>query len=162
MNDRPTLNTPVGQFDLVVWIGRNTSGIQPFGDRVLILPDQASSQINGIYVPPETIERIAEAAETGVLVALGDAAWAWNSDRTRRYEGTKPTPGQRVYFERYAGAKHRGADGLLYRLLDDKSIGGFAVPPEGEPVQDAGPETHAVEARRLQDAIVGGSDGQRA
>lgn len=155
MNDQPKLITPVGQFDLVVWIGRNTSGIQPFGDRVLILPDQASAQIGGIYVPPETIERIAEAAETGVLVAVGDAAWAWNSDRSRRYEGTKPEPGVRVYFERYAGAKFKGRDGLLYRLMNDTSVGGFAFEPEGDPVEMAGPAAHTVEARKLQDAIVG-------
>lgn len=160
MNDRPTINTPVGQFDLVVWAGRNTSGIQPFGDRVLILPDQASGQIGSVYVPPEVIERVAEAAETGVLVAAGDAAWAWNSDRTRRYEGTKPVPGTRVYFERYAGAKHKGRDGLLYRLLDDKSIGGFAVEPEGDPVEVAGPSTAVTESHKLQEALARESDRQ--
>lgn len=151
----PKLLTPVGQFDMVVWPGRNTSGIQPFGDRILVLPDQAASQIGGVYVPPETIERIAEAAETGVLVAVGDGAWAWNSDRSRRYDGVKPTPGTRVYFERYAGGKFHGRDGLVYRLMSDNAIGGFAVEPEGDPVETAGPAAHAVEARKLQEALTG-------
>lgn len=146
--------TPVGEFDAAVWQGRNTSGIQPFGDRVLVLPDQATTQtMGGLFIPPETIERIAEAAETGVLVAIGEGAWAWNGDRTRRYEGVKPAPGQRVYFERYAGGKFHGRDGLVYRLMDDKCIGGFAVEPEGNAVTLGGPAAHAVEAVKLQAAI---------
>src|SRR5258707_29146 len=124
-SQRKLLHTPIGQFDLVAWAGRNTSGIQPFGDRVLILPDQASTMIGGVLVPPEPIERMAEAAETGVLVGVGEGAWAWNGDRSRRYEGIKPEPGARVYFERYAGGKFHGQDGLVYRLMDDKSVGGF-------------------------------------
>lgn len=159
MNDRPTINTPIGEYDRVEWIGRNSAGIQPFGDRVLVLPDQASIKSpGGILRPPDEIERKTEGAETGVLVAVGDGAWAWNSDRTRRYEGERPVPGQRVYFERYAGAKYVGKDGLLYRLLDDKSIGGLDVPQEGEPVVLGGAAVYAEEARKLQEALLAFSD----
>ena len=155
---QPKVLTPVGMFDIVKWPGRNTSGIRPFGDRVLILTDQASSAtMGGVMIPPEMMERVAEAAETGVLVAIGDGAWAWNGDRSRRYEGVKPAVGQRVYFERYAGGKFHGRDGLVYRLMDDKCIGGLAVEPEGEPVDPAGPTPHQVEATKLQAAITGGA-----
>lgn len=159
MNDRPTINTPIGEFDRVEWIGRNSSGIQPFGDRVLILPDQATIRsAGGILKPPEEIERKSEGAETGVLVAIGDGAWAWNSDRSRRYEGEKPIPGQRVYFERYAGGKFHGKDGLLYRLMDDKAVGGLDVAQEGEPVVLGGAAVYAEEARKLQEALIAFSD----
>ncbi len=81
-------------YDMVEWGGVNTSGIRPFGDRVLILPDQPATKYGSILLPPVEIERAALAAETGVLVACGDGAWFWNSDRTRKYEGAKPMPGE--------------------------------------------------------------------
>jgi co-chaperonin GroES (HSP10) len=153
---QPKIITDGGQhYDMVEWAGRNTSGIKPFGDRVLVLPDQPATKYGSILLPAVEIERAALAAETGVLVASGDGAWYWNSDRTRKYEGTKPVAGDRVYFERYAGAQYRGKDGVVYRLMDDKSVGGFQVEPEGEPVVEAGPDSHVVEAQALQDAITG-------
>jgi co-chaperonin GroES (HSP10) len=154
MNDQASITTPVATYTIVEWVGRNTSGIQPFGERVLILPDQPAAEVNGIAYPAMYIERAAEAAETGVMVALGESAWAWNGDRSRRYEGVKPAPGARVYFERYAGAKFKGRDGLLYRLMEDKSVGGFAVEPEGE-IVESGPAAHEKAAKELQDAITG-------
>lgn len=153
---QPKLLTPVGQYDMIQWPGRNTSGIKPRYERVLVLPDQASSNVGGVFLPPETIERLAEAAETGVIVAVGADAWKWNSDRSRRCEDSPIPPGTRVYFERYAGGKFHGRDGLLYRLMDDKCIGGEAVEPEGEPVVQAGPASHVSEALALQDAIARG------
>ena len=117
--------TPLGQYEPVQWNGKNESGFLPIGDRVLILPDEFAEQTSGgIYVDETTRERNTKAAETGVLVAVGESAWYWNSDRTRRYEGAKPVPGQRLRFERYAGAIHHGHDGRLYRVLDDKSVSG--------------------------------------
>lgn len=121
------LMTPLGQYEHVQWNGKNTSGITPIGDRVLILPDCAVGVTSGnVHIPQELQERMSMAAESGVLVAVGDGAWFWNSDRTRRFEGTRPTAGQRVYFERYAGAVHHGKDGKMYRLADDKVVGGLS------------------------------------
>lgn len=162
MNDQPKLITPIGQFDLVVWIGRNTSGIKPRYENVLILPDQASTMIGGVYVPPETIERIAEAAETGVMVAAGPSAWKWNSDRTRRNEEPPIEPGTRIWFARYSGMKIQGRDGLLYRLMSDNCIAGEDVEPEGDPVEMAGPSAHAVESIKLQEALTDPSRGRNS
>src|SRR5581483_4523344 len=153
---QPKIITDGGQhYDMVEWAGCNTSGIKPFGDRVLVLPDQPATKYGSILLPAVEIERAALAAETGVLVASGDGAWYWNSDRTRKYEGTKPVPGDRVYFERYAGAQYKGRDGIVYRLMDDKAIGGFQVEPEGGPVAEAGPASHVVEALSLDAATTG-------
>jgi co-chaperonin GroES (HSP10) len=117
--------TPLGEYAPAEWGGENSSGIQPIGDRVLILPDGAAEKT--LVFTEETKERMAMAAETGVLVAVGESAWAWNSDRTRPFTGTKPVEGQRVWFERYAGSVQHGEDGRLYRLLDDKCVGAIAL-----------------------------------
>jgi co-chaperonin GroES (HSP10) len=120
------IKTELGYYDVVPFGGVNDSGYQPIGDRVLILVDQAAEMtgaLKAIELPSEIRERIALAAETGVIVALGEAAFEWNADRTRPFGGTKPTVGTRVYFERYAGGKVLGRDGKWYRCMDDKTIG---------------------------------------
>jgi co-chaperonin GroES (HSP10) len=120
------IRTPNGEFLPADWTGKNESGIEPFGDRILILGDTfAPESSGGIKWPDDLIERMTEAAETGVLVAVGSEAWAWNSDRTRRFEGEKPEIGQRIIFERYAGQYHFGADGRRYRIMDDRCVGGL-------------------------------------
>ena len=120
------IRTKHGQYEPAPWNGVNESGITPFGDRVLILPDPfAPTTIGGIIFTDEQRERADMAAETGVLVAMGDDAWLWNSDRARKFEGNKPKVGQRVIFEQYAGSYQFGADGVRYRLMDDKCVGGL-------------------------------------
>lgn len=134
------LMTPLGAYMPVEWNGKNESGFKPIGDRVLILPDKAADETSGhVFVPEDIQERMTMAAETGVLVAMGESAWFWNSDRTRRFEGEKPVIGQRVRFERYAGAMHHGADGQRYRVMDDKCLSG---------VEELAPEA-SVEVKKL-------------
>jgi co-chaperonin GroES (HSP10) len=116
------VKTELGEYDIIGWNGKNESGYRPVGDRVLVMPDQASND-GLIRLPDDVVERIALAAETGVIVSLGDEAFKWNSDRSRQFEGEKPAVGTRVYFERYAGGKVLGRDGKWYRCLDDKCIG---------------------------------------
>ena len=133
------LTTEHGQYVPVIWNGINESGLVPIGDRVLVLPDKSAEQTDGgVFVSPVQQSRNNEAAETGVLIAMGDAAWVWNSDRTRPYSGVKPQIGQRVWFEKYAGSKQHGDDGLVYRIMDDKCIGGvrpFLKPQKPKPVK---------------------------
>lgn len=117
------LMTPLGQYEPAKWDGENLSACRPIGDRVLILPDGAAEQTGGnVFLPQDMQERMSMAAETGVLIAVGDGAWYWNSDRTRRFEGSKPKPGDRVGFERYAGSVRHGKDGKIYRIMDDKCV----------------------------------------
>lgn len=120
------IRTPLGQYMPAEWSGKNESGITPMDNRVLVLPDPFAPRTGGgIAIPDDMQERMTEASETGILIALGSEAWAWNSDRTRRFEGKKPEPGQRVIFERYAGSYQYGADGNRYRMMDDRCIGGW-------------------------------------
>ena len=125
---KKVIKTPLGHFDAWEWNGVNESGIRPFGDRVLIFPDQAAAVTPGhIILPDDLRERLTLSAETGVLIAMGEDAWLWNSDRTRKYEGAKPKIGTRVIFERYAGSHHYIDDGRMFRLMDDKCVGGLYV-----------------------------------
>jgi len=117
------LMTPLAQYERVEWNGKNESGKTPINDYVLILPDGAAEATAGKVLIPEPLrERHSMAAETGVLIANGAGAWQWNSDRSRPYGGEAPQPGQRVCFERYAGATHHGKDGRMYRLMQDKCV----------------------------------------
>lgn len=121
-----TIRTTLGLYKMAEWTGKNESGITPLGDRVLVLTDEASDKLveSGALISTEDHQdKHSLAAETGVLVALGEDAFKWNSDRSRTYSGQRPEPGQRVYFERYAGGQYKGADGKNYRVLDDKAIG---------------------------------------
>lgn len=118
------IKTDQGEFEVLPWSGFNSSGYEPEGDRVLVLPDQCSAQTSGgIVLPEEIVERIGAAAVTGVLVASGVDAFVWSSDRSRRRESRPPAPGDRVYFEKYSGGILNGDDGKIYRVIDDKAIG---------------------------------------
>jgi chaperonin GroES len=112
------------EFKLADYNGTNESGYQPLGDSVLVAFDVASDVTSGgIILPEDMTEKMTLSAETGVIVALGSDAFLWNGDRTRKWEGTKPHPGDRVYMERYSGQLLHGDDGKIYRLCSDKCIG---------------------------------------
>lgn len=107
------------------FFGKNESGCEPIGDRVLVRPDIASSKSGSLDLPDDVIDRAQMASSSGVIVAVGDDAFAWNSDRTRPFTGEKPKSGSRVHFDKYAGVVILGNDGVEYRIMDDKSIGGI-------------------------------------
>lgn len=108
------------------YFGKNESGCKPVGDRVLVRPDIAADKFadGKLSLPDDVVDRAQLAGSSGVLVELGDDAFAWNSDRSRPFSGDKPTLGDRVYFDKYAGQVILGDDGVEYRLMDDKCIGG--------------------------------------
>ncbi len=106
-----------------VYPGHNSSGWSPVGNHIIVLPDKAAeTSSGGISFTSELVERMTLAAETGVLVALGPDAYLWNADRTRKYEGVKPAPGDRVYMQRYSGQVMMGEDGEFYRVMSDNCV----------------------------------------
>ena len=106
------------------FFGKNESGCRPIGDRVLVRPDIAAASSGSIALPEDVVDRAQLSSSSGVIVEAGDDAFKWNSDRTRPFEGERPKAGDRVYFERYAGRVVLGDDGVEYRIMDDKAIGG--------------------------------------
>lgn len=119
------------------WPGQNTSGIRIFGKNVLVRMDScAKTSTGGILLPEDMVDRMTEASESGCIYAVGAAAFRLFDDG-HRWEGERPQVGERVYVEKYAGVKARGADGALYRIMDERCISGaldanYVVPLEGE------------------------------
>jgi len=115
---------PLSQYVPGDYSGKNAAGWEPVTDCVLVLPDKPLRKTaSGLIIPEAAADRHAMAAESGILVAAGPDAFIWNSDRTRRLEGTeKPQPGCRVVFNRYSGIELSGDDGQTYHILVDHSV----------------------------------------
>jgi len=91
---------------------KNESGMTPLGYRVLIKLDPSSGKTDGgLYIPDMVKEREEFSVMEGTLVAYGDFAF-------EDYK-TKPMPGDRVIYNRYAGIVITGDDGERYRIMDD-------------------------------------------
>lgn len=109
-----------------IYMGKNRSGWSPIGDYVLVRPDAIAKKTSGgVELPEEIAERMELAAITGVVIECGSEAFKWNADRTRPFAGDPPKPGDRVIYDKYAGKPITGNDGVNYRILEDKSIGGI-------------------------------------
>lgn len=122
------LKTKIAQFERASFDG-NLSRIAPIGDSVLVMPDEAAEKTAGnVWIPDNLRERQSAAAETGILVAVGDGAFIWTADRQRPWEGYKPIPGDRVHFSRYSGTEVAGHDGKFYRLMTDNCVGAIDEP----------------------------------
>lgn len=119
------VKTEQAQYEKAEWTGSNLSGRTPIGDMVIVLPDPAAETVGELGVlhsPEEFKQRMTQASETGVVVAVGEGAFVWSADRARPFEGRKPQPGDRVDFARYAGRIVIGQDGKSYRLMTDSCI----------------------------------------
>lgn len=115
--------TPISSYQIGEYSGKNTSGWEPTGDCVLVLPDQPIKKTaGGILMPEASVDRHAQAAESGVCVAAGPDAFVWNSDRTRKLESGESVVGKRVVFNRYSGIYMHGDDGQKYMIMVDHSI----------------------------------------
>lgn len=120
-------------YEMVDWPGKNTSGLVPFGDYVLVRMDQcASTTTGGVTLPEELIERMNLASESGVIYATGDGAFT-RYDDGRPWTGAKPEAGDRVCVERYAGIPQRGRDDGAYRIMGYRNVAaGMDVSEETE------------------------------
>ena len=110
--------------------GKNRSGYVPFGDRVLVLPDVASDRVGSIQITQQKQEQQTMSTVTGVIVAIGEGAFEWNSDKSTKAIGRKPVVGDRIFMERFAGQPLHGLDGNLYRVMDDRCIGAIKAEQE--------------------------------
>jgi len=115
---------------------KNTSGIHPCGDRVLIQPDDVEKVTDGGIIIPGTVGDMHQMAQSiGTFVASGPDAY---QDHVIRSDGkvstqgfSKPfaNPGDRVAFAKYGGLQVTGKDGKSYRLMNDVDV--TAVVEEG-------------------------------
>lgn len=106
------------------WNGVNQSGYEPLDDKILVLTDVHADKTSGLVeLPAGYVEKQTMAAEHGTVVGVGPAAFRWNDDGSRQWQGRIPSPGDRVYFERYSGQLLKGEDGRMYRLMSQSCIG---------------------------------------
>lgn len=127
------------EYVVAAWNGKNESGYQPLDDKCLVLMDEhASVNSGGIMMPDQFADRQTMASETGVIVALGPAAFLYDDDARRKWIGHKPEPGDRVYVSRYAGQLLQGVDGRTYRLMSQSCIGAVALPEAVQQMVEAG------------------------
>jgi co-chaperonin GroES (HSP10) len=107
---------------------KNTSGMVPVGTKVLVLPDEVSEKsVGGVFLPESTKETNDFAVCTGVLVAIGACSFTDWPHSDRKWPGTSPEAGNRVFIAKYAGVVIEGKDGKRYRLLQDTDIAGMEV-----------------------------------
>jgi len=129
--DRVILTTQFGQYDVAAFDGTNHSGLQPLCDKVLVLCDRAAPETEGgILLPDTSRESTTMAAITGVLIAAGPQAFAYDSHRLVHWEGARPQPGDRVFFQKYAGFEYFGRDGQMYRIMEDRQIAAIETPAD--------------------------------
>lgn len=116
-----------------------TYGIKPLLNRVLVKPDDVEETTSaGIIIPDQVATKHEQAQATGTLVAIGPDAYV-NSHvevrrlidgsmklvetQTERYNPEEcPKEGDRIIFAKYGGIEVLGADGLKYRMMNDKDI----------------------------------------
>jgi chaperonin GroES len=123
------IKTQHAEYKPGVFNGKNESGWRPIGDKVLVLTDQMVDKTSGgVFISEDLRDRMSMAAETGIVIDLGDDAFLWNTDRSRPFTGQKPKPGDFVYIERYSGQVIMGNDGQVYRVMTDACIAGIKLP----------------------------------
>jgi co-chaperonin GroES (HSP10) len=106
-------------------VPRNASGIEPLEYKVVVRPkienvDVIRNEKTGFQLikPIETAERDKHAAMEGTLIASSPTAFTYEENVT------VPPIGATVIFARYSGVTVTGADGVEYRIMNDKDVVG--------------------------------------
>ena len=103
----------------------NKSGIYPTGGHILVLPDNIeeadktyrTAKAAGLVLPDTVRDKEQAAATSGVIIAIGDTAWA-DIDKGQPWAFV----GERVSYGRYAGKVIQGKDNVNYTLINDNDI----------------------------------------
>lgn len=108
------------------WSGANESGIEPVGTKLLVLTDWIDEETaGGITLPPSKIEELTYAITTGVVVAIGGAAFTNWPASSAPWPGKYPAIGDRIHIAKNAGIIIAGKDIRRYRLVQDTDVAGF-------------------------------------
>lgn len=95
----------------------NTSGIQPAGHVILVKPKVVEETTkSGIVLATATQRSREHMGQTeATVIALGPTAY---SDQAQPWCAV----GDQIIFARYAGTERVGADGEVYRLINDLDV----------------------------------------
>lgn len=117
------LSTNITDYEEAELTDYNAHGFKPVSDQIVVWPDVAIRKTTGgIHIPDAMAQDHDMATQSGILVAVGEGAFIWTSDRMREYVGAKPKVGDRVVFPKYSGKQHGGNDGRKYLMMDDKAV----------------------------------------
>lgn len=109
-------------FTEVIWPGRNTSGVVPYGRNILVKMDEVHGTTKGnVILIEDRVEQETAKTVTGCIFAIGPTAFRRFDDGTK-WEGTRPEIGDRIYILPYAGEVTLGRDGGFYRLMDANCV----------------------------------------
>ena len=95
----------------------NTSGINPKGHRVLVLPEEIETKTaSGIITTIGSQQLREELAQVdGIVVAMGNTCYTDQAE-------TWCKVGDRVVFGKYSGIIREGKDGKKYRIINDLDV----------------------------------------
>lgn len=95
-------------------------GIECVEYKVLVRPVKAEEKTKGgILLPEQVVEKDQHAAMEGVICGLSPFAFTYEE---WPMGARKPRVGDRVVFARYSGINQKGADGVDYRIMNDKDV----------------------------------------
>lgn len=118
--------TSIAIYTQAEWNGKNESGWDAHGDKLIVKPDHmAELTAGGIKLPDDVVDRHTMAAEAGVIVSIGDDCFKFLANGMP-YSGRSPKLGERVSIGRYSGQQLMGHDGARYRILNDSEVGAVA------------------------------------
>lgn len=94
----------------------NESGLEPLGRAVLVrMVEIDELKTQAIHIPQHVRASSAVMEQRAEVIAVGAAAW--EDEKIAR-----AAPGDKVIITRLAGYVAKGADGELYRLVNDRDI----------------------------------------
>lgn len=95
---------------------RNTSGLKPLGQAVLVKPYEPDLQVGRIVIPQSVRAGMAAVEQRAVVIEIGPEAWSKES-------APRAVPGQKVLVSKWAGHLAVGpADGEQYRLINANDV----------------------------------------
>jgi co-chaperonin GroES (HSP10) len=100
---------------------KNTSGIQPIRDLILIkAEEEVKSKDSVIILPPGAEQKELLAQTFGTVIAMGPTCYSYEKVQYGVEMGIEP--GARVQFAKYQGIVVTGEDSQEYRLIRDDDI----------------------------------------
>lgn len=95
---------------------KNTSGIHPKGNKVLVLPQVIESYSKGgIFIPVPSQEKEEMAQMFGKVIEIGRMCWVDEPE-------PRAAVGDDIIFARYAGELFTGDDGKKYRIMNARDV----------------------------------------